>query len=83
MTDVVDHELEKLVIRRAGSDRRPCPDSLEPSYADSVRRHNAKIRRENRGLWREHHQTMYRAHSRLASEHAEKAEALAGGGGKL
>ena len=45
--ETVDSELDRLITRRAGADRRPCPDALEPSYRESVRRFNAARRAEN------------------------------------
>ena len=45
--ETVDAELNRLITRRAGADRRPCPDALEPSYRESVRRFNAARRAEN------------------------------------
>lgn len=74
-----DTQLEKLIERRAP--REPDPDELEPSYRDSVRRHNERIRRENAAAWRGHHEHMAVTHARLSAEHAAKAEALAGGWG--
>ncbi len=57
MTDVVDQELDRLITRRASTDRSPCPDALEPSYAESVRRFNAAREAENRAAWREYHRS--------------------------
>ncbi len=80
MTDVVDHELEKLVTRRAGADRRPCPDTLEPSYAESVRRFNAARRAENAEAWREYHRaqadSLRRTLEALIAHHEERASKL-------
>ena len=49
--DTVDAELDRLITRRASQDRRPDPDELEPSYLESVRGYNARIRAENRAAW--------------------------------
>ena len=53
--DTVDAELDRLITRRASQDRRPDPDELEPSYLESVRGYNARIRAENRAAWCEYH----------------------------
>ncbi len=39
----VDTELDRIISKRASQDRRPTADELEPSYVESVRRHNAKV----------------------------------------
>lgn len=74
----MDRELDAMIERRAG--RVPDPDELEPSYAESVRRHRQRIREEHRAQWHGHHEHMRDLHERLAAEHAAKAEALAGEG---
>ncbi len=55
MTDVVDQELDGLITRRASTDRSPCPDALEPSYRESVRRFNAAKEAERREAWSLYH----------------------------
>jgi hypothetical protein len=49
----VDGELDRLITRRA--DRRPCPDALEPSYRESVRRFNAAREAERSEAWSLYH----------------------------
>ncbi len=53
--DTVDVELNRLISRRASTDHRTSADELEPSYAESVRRFNARVRAENRAAWSEYH----------------------------
>lgn len=80
--DTVDLELDRLISRRQDrrQDRRPDPDELEPSYRESVRRHRERICQENAAAWRGHHEHMAEIHSRLASEHAARAAAVAAQG---
>ena len=52
--EAVDTELDRLISRRASQDRRQDTDELEPSYAESVRRYNARRRRENAAQWYAH-----------------------------
>jgi hypothetical protein len=53
-------DLDRLIERRSSSN--PDPDTLEPSYAESVRRFNARQRDEH--LWQRllFHQAMLRSH---------------------
>jgi hypothetical protein len=51
----VGAELDRLITRRAGADRRPCPDALEPSYRESVRRFNAAREAARREAWSLYH----------------------------
>jgi hypothetical protein len=52
---VVDADLDRLISRRASTDRRPDPDALEPSYRESVRRFNAAREAERREAWSLYH----------------------------
>ncbi len=53
--DTVDADLDRLISRRASTDHRTSADELEPSYLESVRRFNARVRAENRAAWSEYH----------------------------
>lgn len=81
--DTVDAELDRLIGRRASQDERPDPDELEPSYRESVRRHNAKIRRENRAAWYGWHMDQAERHRRnleaLVAHHERRAAVLCEG----
>jgi hypothetical protein len=76
MTDVVDQELDRLITRRASTDRSPCPDALEPGYRESVRRHNEKIRERNRWEWVRFFDRRAESHARLSEGYRERAEKL-------
>src|SRR5829696_6209486 len=52
-TEAVDEDLVRLIERR--SRRDPDHDELEPSYAESVRRYNARRADEMRAAWCEYH----------------------------
>jgi hypothetical protein len=47
--EMVEAELNRLIEKR--SSREADPDELEPSYAESVRRYNARQQEENRQAW--------------------------------
>jgi hypothetical protein len=76
----VDSELDRLITRRAGADRRPCPDALQPAYRESVRRFNAARRAENAAAWREYHRDQAERHRRnleaLIAHHEGRARKL-------
>jgi len=76
----VDAELDRLITRRAGADRRPCPDALEPGYRESVRRFNARRRAENAAAWCEYHRaqadSLRRTLEVLIAHHEERASKL-------
>ena len=76
----MDGELDRLIRRRAGADRRPCPDALEPSYAESMRRFNAARRAENAAAWCEYHRaqadSLRRTLEALIRHHEERASKL-------
>jgi len=44
--DTVDAELDRLISKRASQDQRPGPDELDAGYMESVRRYNARRRKE-------------------------------------
>lgn len=67
-------DLDKLIERR--SDAKPDPDELEPSYAESVRRFNARRRDQHRWEWVKFYDRMARNHAQLSEEHANRAEKL-------
>ena len=76
MDDRADRELDRLITKR--HDRRDGDALLEPSYAASVRRFNAKLREENLSQWTNYYEKMSRLHALLAEENAKKAQALKG-----
>jgi hypothetical protein len=49
--DTVDAEIDRLISKRASQDRGPDPGELEPGYAESVRRYNARRHEEMRMAW--------------------------------
>ena len=72
MDDPADRELEKLITKR--HDPRGGDALLEPTYAESVRRYNARREEENRSEWGNFHEKMARLHAWLSEEHAQKAK---------
>lgn len=67
-------DLDRLIERRGSSE--PNPDTMEPSYAESVRKFNARRREANRWEWVRYFDRLARNHARLSEEHAARAEAL-------
>ncbi len=59
--------LDKLIERRSAA--TPDPDELEPSYAESVRRHREAERREH--LWQR-----LRFHERMLENHTRMFQAI-------
>ncbi len=60
------------VIREAGD-----ANAIEELWAESVRRHHASRREENRQSWIAFHRGLARAHAAISNEHLDKADALA------
>jgi hypothetical protein len=67
-------EIDLFIERRA----REALDAsrTEELWAESVRRHHACRREENRLAWVAFHRHMVRLHASLSAEHRERAEAL-------
>ncbi len=74
--DAISADLDRLISRRASQDRGPTPDELEPSYLESVRRHNEKIRARNRWEWVRFFDRMAASHARLSEDYQRRAEDL-------
>jgi hypothetical protein len=53
--ETVVAELDRLISKRASQDRRPDPDEIEPSYAESVRRYKTRLQEERRAARVEYH----------------------------
>ena len=51
-------------------------ETVEEMYADSVRRHHERRRRELQAAWYGFHEHMRELHARLSREHEEKAMKL-------
>ena len=68
-------ELDRFIDRRA----REAGDAnaIEELWAESVRRHHARRREENRQSWIAFHRGLARAHAAISDEHRVKADALA------
>ena len=66
--DTVDLELDRLISRRASADHRTSADELEPSYLESVRRFNARVRAENRAAWSEYHRDQAQRHRAVLAD---------------
>jgi hypothetical protein len=77
ITDSVDAELDRLVSRRASTDRRTSADELEPGYVESVRRFNARVRAENRAAWCEYHRDAAARHRAVLESLIDRHEAMA------
>ncbi len=71
-----DRELEKLITKR--HDPRDGDALLEPSYAESVRRYNARREEENCSEWGNFHEKMAQLHAWLSADHAHKAQSMKG-----
>ena len=67
---------ETMLTRRSDPGQDPDPDLLEPSYAESVRRYNARRTAFHRELWIRHYRQMEVLHRNLAASHQRKADAL-------
>lgn len=76
LDDRAGRELDRLITKR--HDLRDGEAMLEPSYAASVRRYNARREEEHRSEWGNFHEKMSRLHACLSEEHAQKAELLKG-----
>lgn len=77
-TEIVERELTTLIERR--SRREPDPDESDPGYVESVRRYNAKRRRENAARWYAYHadqaERLRRTMEPLIAFHEARAAAL-------
>jgi hypothetical protein len=69
-----DIELDRLITKR--HDPHDGDALLEPTYAESVRRYNARQQEEHRSEWGNFHEKMAQLHRWLAEEHAQKAQQL-------
>lgn len=72
--EIADRELERMIERRAPTESDP--DEMEPSYAESVRRFNARRREENRALWSEYFDHLASSLRARADEYEQRAEQL-------
>lgn len=72
--EIADRELEHMIQRRAP--KEPDRDEMEPSYAESVRRFNARRREENRELWGEYFDHLAHSLRARAAEYEQRAEQL-------
>jgi len=72
---MMEKELDAFIERRSRKGEVD-PDEQEEFWMESVRRFRERQRRENRARWYGFHLHMHELHSRLAGEHAQKAEAL-------
>jgi hypothetical protein len=73
--EAVEAEIDQFTARRA----REAGDAnaIEELWAESVRRHHARRREENRQSWIAFHRGLARAHAEISDEHRVKADALA------
>lgn len=78
MDDRADRELERLVVKR--HDPRDGDALLEPTYAASVRRYNAKVQAVLREQWAEWHREQAERHRAtlecLIADHEQAAADL-------
>jgi hypothetical protein len=74
-------DVEKTLTRTSTSPLE-APDDvlLEEGYIESVKRYHLAAEIERRWEWASFHECMEQLHTKLASEHREKAEALKRGG---
>lgn len=72
--EVAERELDRMIERRSG--KAPDPEELEPSYAESVRRFNARRRQQNRALWFAYFSNLARNLRARADEYEQRAEKL-------
>lgn len=84
--DAAEAEIDRFISRRASEDKTPTADDLDPGYLESVRRHNAKIRRANRAAWYGWHMDQAERHRRnltaLIAHHEAAAAKLCEPGGE-
>ena len=75
---VAEREMDRLIERR--HDPRDGAEMLDPGYAGSARRYDARRREENREAWRSFHllqaARIERTAASLAEGHRRKAEEL-------
>ncbi len=72
--EVAEAQIDQFIERRAkeaGEARL-----IEELWAESVRRHHARRREENRQSWIAFHRGLARAHASISAEHRVKADAL-------
>jgi hypothetical protein len=72
LDDRADRELTRLIEKR--HDPSDGDALLEPTYAASIRRYNARREEENRSEWGNFHEKMAQLHAWLSEEHAQKAK---------
>ncbi len=74
----VEKDLDRLIEKR--HDQRDGEALLEPTYAESVRRFNARQQEENRQAWAEYHRSqaerMRALLAGLIARHEERAQQL-------
>ena len=75
MLEAADSQLETLIERRSRNGD-VTPDELEPSYLESVRRYNARQRREVRAAWYSFFCRMADNHRSLSENYERRAESL-------
>ncbi len=71
--DAVDHELDRLIEKRAEVGD---PEAVAALWEASVRRHNESIRQRNRWEWVRYFDRMAANHRKLSESYAERAEKL-------
>ncbi len=82
-SETVEHELTRLIEKRA---RDGDPEAEHELWKASVRRHNARLRAENRAAWAMYHEAqaerLEETAAALAAEHRAEARRLRGEGGR-
>ena len=73
--EIAEAELDRFIERRAREAGEA--ELIEVAWAESVRRHHARRREENRQSWIAFHRGLARAHAEISDEHRVKADALA------
>ncbi len=71
-----ERELDRFIDSRAQRTGWEKANKIEALYAESVRRHRAKLRQENRWAWIRFHECLAHNHAPLADENRAKAAAL-------
>jgi hypothetical protein len=72
--EAAEAELNRFIDRRAEKNGRARPE--EVVYAESVRRYNARQRKETRAAWFAHFCRMAENHARISEDYQRRAEEL-------
>ncbi len=72
--EIAEAELDRFIERRAREAGEA--ELIEAAWAESVRRHNARLREQNRWEWIRFFDRMARSHARISEDYQCRAEQL-------